>query len=145
MILGIGSDLVDIRRIERTLERFGLRFIRRIFTQGEYEYLERRRHTSYQVWSGGYAKRFSAKESCAKALGVGFRGGVRWRDIEVVNLPGGQPTVILRNKALERLQSITPCGMVVCVSLSLTDEYPFAHAFTVISASFPSGVFPTGV
>ena len=140
MILGIGNDLVDIRRIERTLERFGTRFLRRIFTPREHESIERRK--DYQAWSGGYAKRFAAKEACVKALGSGFRQGVRWCDIEVVHLLSGQPTITLKNNALKRLHQITPEGMVAWISVSLTHEYPFAQAFIVIDAHFPDRVSP---
>ena len=106
MILGIGSDLIDIRRIERTLERFGERFIERIFTETERRKSERRAGRA-----ASYAKRFAAKEACAKALGTGFRAGVFWRDLGVVNLPSGKPTMVLTGGAAERLAAITPPGM----------------------------------
>jgi holo-[acyl-carrier protein] synthase len=129
MIIGIGSDLIDIRRIERTLERFGERFIDRIFTPGERVRSERRAGRA-----ASYAKRFAAKEACSKALGTGFRKGVFWRDLGVVNLPSGAPGMILTGGALERLSRLTPPGMRAEISLSLTDEPPLAHAMVVISA-----------
>jgi holo-[acyl-carrier protein] synthase len=129
MIIGIGSDIVDIRRIERVLARHGDRFILRIFTEIERVKAERR---STRVET--YAKRFAAKEACAKALGTGFREGVFWRDLGVVNLPSGQPTMKLTGGALERLQAITPEGCDVRIDVSLTDEGPMAQALVVISA-----------
>lgn len=135
MIIGIGSDLIDIRRIERTLERFGDRFLARVFTAEERRKAERRRADgSHSARAATYAKRFAAKEACAKALGTGFRRGVFWRDMGVVNLPGGRPTMRLTGGALARLQEITPAGMVPVVHVSLTDEMPLAQAFVVISA-----------
>ncbi len=131
MILGIGNDIVDIRRIERTLERHGARFIERIFTATEIARAERRPITRL----GTYAKRFAAKEACSKALGTGFRAGVFWRDMGVVNLPSGQPTLALTGGAAARLAAITPPGMQASVALTMTDEYPYAEAFVVISAS----------
>ncbi|MGQ9369941.1 holo-ACP synthase [Azospirillum sp. A39] len=136
MILGIGNDLADISRIEKTLERFGDRFLDRVFTPAERAKAERR------VGKGGrhdarvatYAKRFAAKEACAKALGTGFRDGVFWRDMGVVNLPSGQPTLVLTGGALERLRQITPPGMNARIHLTLTDEYPLAEAVVIISA-----------
>jgi len=129
MILGIGSDLIDIRRIERTLERHGERFLERVFTAIERERSERR---AGRVES--YAKRFAAKEACAKALGTGFRHGVFFRDLGVVNLPGGKPSLILTGGAKARLERITPAGMRALIDLTLTDEPPLAHAFVIISA-----------
>ena len=129
MILGIGSDLIDIRRIERTLERHGERFLERVFTAIERERSERR---AGRVES--YAKRFAAKEACAKALGTGFRHGVFFRDLGVVNLPGGKPSLILTGGAKARLERITPAGMCALIDLTLTDEPPLAHAFVIISA-----------
>ncbi len=129
MIIGLGSDLIDIRRIERTLERFGERFTNRIFTEGERAKSERR---AARVES--YAKRFAAKEACSKALGTGFRKGVFWRDMEVVNLPSGKPTMQLTGGAAERLQSLTPSGMTTQIDVSLTDEPPTAQAIVIISA-----------
>ncbi len=129
MILGIGSDLIDIRRIERTLSRFGERFVRRVFTETERARAERRAHAA-----ATYAKRYAAKEACAKALGTGFRRGVYWRDIGVVNLPGGKPGLVLTGGARKRLDEITPAGMRPVIELSLTDEPPLAHAMVVITA-----------
>ncbi|PWC53153.1 holo-ACP synthase [Azospirillum sp. TSO22-1] len=136
MILGIGNDLTDIRRVEQTLERFGERFIDRCFTPTERTKSERRvgKGGKYDARAGSYAKRFAAKEACAKALGTGFRNGVFWRDMGVVNLPSGQPTMALTGGALDRLKAITPKGMVARIHVTLTDEYPLAEAFVVISA-----------
>jgi holo-[acyl-carrier protein] synthase len=129
MILGIGSDLCDIRRIERSLERFGTRFTERVFTAGERARSERR-----AAAAASYARRFAAKEACAKALGTGMRGGVFWRDMEVVNLPGGRPTMRLSGGALQRLRSLVPPGHEAVVHVSLTDDPPIAQAFVVIEA-----------
>jgi len=129
MILGIGNDLIDITRIERTLERFGDRFIARCFTEVEREKSERR---AQRVAS--YAKRFAAKEACSKALGTGFRRGVFWRDLGVVNLRGGKPTMALTGGALLRLQELTPAGMSAQIDLTLTDEPPLAQAIVIITA-----------
>ena len=129
MILGIGSDLCDIRRIERSLARFGTRFTHRIFTAGERTRSERRAASA-----ASYARRFAAKEACAKALGTGMRGGVFWRDVEVVNLPGGRPTMRLTGGALERLHGIVPPGHEGVIHVSLTDDPPLAQAFVVIEA-----------
>jgi holo-[acyl-carrier protein] synthase len=129
MIIGIGSDLIDIRRIAETLERFGERFIRRVFTEAEIAKAERRA-TRVET----YAKRFAAKEACSKALGTGFRQGVFWRDLGVVNLPSGRPTLQLTGGALQRLQAITPPGMRAEIHLTLTDEPPIAQAFVMIAA-----------
>jgi holo-[acyl-carrier protein] synthase len=129
MILGIGSDLVDIRRIERTIARHGDRFLLRIFTETERAKAERR-----ATRIDTYAKRFAAKEACAKALGTGFRHGVFFRDMGVVNLPSGRPTLALTGGALARLNAITPDGCEARIDLSLTDEYPIAQAIVVISA-----------
>lgn len=129
MILGIGSDLIDIRRIERVLESYGDRFISRIFTEEEQRRSERRANRA-----ASYAKRYAAKEACAKALGTGFRAGVYWRDLGVVNLSSGRPTLVLAGGALKRLQAMTPAGMVADIHVSLTDEIPFASAFVLISA-----------
>lgn len=137
MILGLGSDLVDIRRIERTLERFGERFIERVFTDLERAKAERRLRTRVET----YAKRFAAKEACAKALGTGFSRGVFWRDLGVVNLPGGKPTLALTGGAAERLALLTPPGMRAVIDLTITDEPPIASAVVIISA-LP--VAPTG-
>ena len=129
MIIGLGSDLIDIRRIERTLERLGERFTHRIFTEGERAKSERR---AARVES--YARRFAAKEACSKALGIGFRRGVFWRDMEVVSLPSGKPTMRLTGGALRRLQSLTPSGMTTQIDVSLTDEPPTAQAIVIITA-----------
>jgi holo-[acyl-carrier protein] synthase len=129
MILGIGTDLVDIRRIEQTIERHGERFINRIYTDAERARAERKANRI-----DTYAKRFAAKEACAKALGTGFRDGVFFRDMGVVNLPSGKPTLRLTGGALKRLQAITPAGYEAQIDLALTDEYPLAQAFVVISA-----------
>jgi holo-[acyl-carrier protein] synthase len=134
MIIGIGSDLCDVRRIERVINRYGDRFIMRIFTDAERAKAERR-STRMET----YAKRFAAKEACAKALGTGFRNGVFWRDLGVVNLPSGQPTMALTGGALDRLQAITPEGCEVRIDVSLTDEGPIAQALVVISAIPRSG------
>lgn len=133
MIIGLGSDLIDIRRIEQTLERFGPRFINRVFTE-----LEQRKSERRAARAGTYAKRFAAKEACAKALGTGFRNGVFWRDMGVVNLPSGQPTLKLTGGAAKRLQEITPEGMKAEISLTLTDDYPLAQAIVIISAVIQS-------
>jgi holo-[acyl-carrier protein] synthase len=129
MILGIGSDIIDIRRIEKTIERYGDRFVERIFTEAERAKAERRKNRM-----DTYAKRFAAKEACAKALGTGLRAGVFWRDMGVVNLPSGRPTMRLTGGALERLQEITPAGYEARIDVTITDEYPTAQAFVVISA-----------
>ena len=129
MIIGIGSDLCDIRRIEETLERFGARFIERCFTPVEQAKSERR-----ATRAASYAKRFAAKEACAKALGTGIRSGVAWRDMGVVNLKSGQPTMALTGGAAERLAAITPAGHQARIHLSITDDHPLAQAFVVIEA-----------
>ena len=130
MIIGIGSDIVDIRRIEQTIARFGERFLERIYTAAE-----RRKADSRTAAAATYAKRFAAKEACAKALGTGFRNGVFFRDLGVVNLPGGKPTLALTGGAAQRLAEITPAGMTAQIDLTLTDEYPLAQAFVIISAT----------
>ena len=129
MILGIGTDLVDIRRIEQTIARHGERFLARIYTATERARAERRANRI-----DTYAKRFAAKEACAKALGTGFRQGVFFRDMGVVNLPSGKPTMVLTGGALKRLAAITPAGYEAHIDVALTDEYPIAQAFVVISA-----------
>jgi holo-[acyl-carrier protein] synthase len=129
MILGLGSDLVDIRRIEKVLARHGDRFIQRVFTPVEIAKAERR-----ATRIDTYAKRFAAKEACSKALGTGFRKGVFFRDLGVVNLPSGRPTMALTGGALARLQEITPEGHEARIELSLTDEYPLAQAIVIIQA-----------
>ncbi len=131
MIIGLGSDLIDIRRIEKTLERFGDRFVRRVFTEAEQAKANRRAET---LRAATYAKRYAAKEAGAKALGTGFNEGVFWRDIGVVNLPSGLPTLELSNGAAARLAAITPSGMRAVISLTLTDEYPLAQAMVIITA-----------
>jgi holo-[acyl-carrier protein] synthase len=129
MILGIGSDLIDVRRIERTVQRHGERFLARIFTATERATAERRAKRCET-----YAKRFAAKEACAKALGTGLRAGVFWRDMGVINLPSGRPTMKLTGGALKRLQSITPAGFEPRIDVTITDEGPMAQALVVISA-----------
>jgi len=129
MILGIGSDVIDIRRIEKTIERHGERFLARIFTQTERAKAERRANGV-----DTYAKRFAAKEACAKALGTGLRAGIFWRDMGVVNLPSGKPTMRLTGGALERLKAMTPAGFAAQIDLTITDEWPMAQALVVISA-----------
>lgn len=130
MILGIGNDLIDIRRIEKSLERFGQRFIDRVFTETEQKKSDRRAQRA-----ASYAKRFAAKEACSKALGTGFRGQVFMKDMGVVNLPSGKPTLCLTGGALKRLQAITPPGMVVQIDLTITDDFPLAQAIVIISAN----------
>jgi holo-[acyl-carrier protein] synthase len=129
MILGIGSDVTDIRRIEKVIERHGERFLERIFTTAERARAERRANAV-----ATYAKRFAAKEACAKALGTGIRRGVWWRDMGVVNLPSGRPTMELTGGALRRLEAITPRGCEARIDLTITDEWPMAQAFVLISA-----------
>ena len=129
MILGVGSDLVDVRRIERVIARHGDRFILRIFTEAERAKADQRA-TRIET----YAKRFAAKEACAKALGTGFRRGVFWRDLGVVNLPSGRPTMQLTGGALERLRAMTPPGHEARIDLTITDEGPMAQALVIISA-----------
>ncbi|MDZ7600579.1 MAG: holo-ACP synthase [Hoeflea sp.] len=129
MIIGIGSDLIDIRRIEQTLERHGERFTHRCFTE-----VERARSDRRAARAASYAKRFAAKEACAKALGTGLSQGVFWRDMGVVNLPGGKPTLELSGGAAERLEQMTPEGMTCAIHLTITDDYPLAQAFVIIEA-----------
>jgi len=135
MILGIGSDLIDIRRIERTIERFGDRFLERVYTPEE-----RRRSDHRANRAASYAKRYAAKEACSKALGTGFRHGVFWRDIGVVNLATGRPTLALTGGALRQLGLMVPAGMKARIDLTLTDEPPMAQAMVIISAEIASGV-----
>jgi holo-[acyl-carrier protein] synthase len=130
LILGVGTDLIDIRRVERTLARFGARFRDRVFT--EIEQARAERHVNP---AAAYAKRYAAKEACAKALGTGFRQGVYWRDIGVVNGGSGMPILKLQHGAAARLAALTPHGMVAKIDLSLTDEPPYAHGMVVISAA----------
>ncbi len=134
MIIGIGNDLIDIRRIEKTLDRFGDRFVERCFTETERKKSDKRR-----LRAASYAKRYAAKEACSKALGTGFRKGVFWRDLGVVNLPGGKPTMELTNGARDRLDEILPDGMDAQIDLTITDEYPIAEATVIISAVPKSG------
>ena len=129
MILGIGNDLIDIARIERTLEKYGERFLNRIFTD-----IEREKSEGRKLRAASYAKRYAAKEACSKALGTGFRRGVFWRDMGVVNLKGGKPTMALTGGAKARLDAITPPGMRAVIDVSLTDEHPMAEAVVIISA-----------
>jgi holo-[acyl-carrier protein] synthase len=129
MILGIGSDLIDIRRIERALDRYGVRFVARIFTAEEQRRSERRVNRA-----ASYAKRYAAKEACSKALGTGFRSGVYWRDLGVVNLASGKPSMVLTGGALERLKALTPEGMTARIEVTLTDEEALASALVIISA-----------
>ena len=129
MIVGIGSDLCDIRRIERSLARFGERFTHRVFTEGERLKSDRR-----AARAPSYARRFAAKEACAKALGTGLSRGVFWRDMEVVNLPGGKPTLRLTGGALDHLRAMIPAGHEARIHVSLTDDPPLAQAFVIIEA-----------
>ena len=129
MIIGLGNDIVDIRRVERSLARFGERFLNRIFTR-----IERAKSDGRKNRAASYAKRFAAKEACAKALGTGLRHGVFWRDMGVVNLRSGKPTMALSGGALERLKAMTPQGMVAQIDLTITDDFPLAQAIVIISA-----------
>ena len=129
MILGIGSDLIDIRRIEKSLERHGERFVARIFTE-----VEKARAENRAGRVASYAKRFAAKEACSKALGSGISEGVFWRDMGVVNLPSGRPTMHLTGGAAEKLERLTPLDHRAVVHLTITDEFPMAQAFVIIEA-----------
>jgi holo-[acyl-carrier protein] synthase len=129
MIIGLGNDVIDIRRVERTIERYGERFLDRIFTE-----IERLKSDGRAGRAASYAKRFAAKEACAKALGTGFRQGVFWRDMGVVNLPSGRPTLVLTGGASRALERITPEGCDVRIDLSITDDFPTAQAIVIISA-----------
>jgi holo-[acyl-carrier protein] synthase len=129
MIIGLGSDLIDVRRIEKTIERHGERFLNRVFTD-----VERAKSDKRAQRAASYAKRFAAKEACSKALGTGLNEGVYWRDMGVVNLPGGKPTMKLTGGALKRLQKLTPPGYSAQIDLSMTDELPLAQAIVIISA-----------
>lgn len=131
MILGLGSDICDIRRIEAAIERHGERFLERVFTETERAKALRR---TERIRAATFAKRFAAKEAAAKALGTGFRRGVFFADLGVVNLPGGQPTLRMAGGAADRLREITPPGMEAQVHLTMTDEYPYAYAQVIISA-----------
>ncbi len=130
MILGIGNDIIDIRRIEESIERWGDRFLNRVFTDIERAKSDRRANRA-----ASYAKRFAAKEACSKALGTGFRAGIFWKDMGVVNLPSGKPTMALTGGALERLKAITPPGMVPQIDVSITDEEEMAYVIVIISAN----------
>jgi holo-[acyl-carrier protein] synthase len=129
MIIGLGSDLIDIRRIEKTIARHGERFLGRIFTP-----LERAKSDKRAQRAASYAKRFAAKEACSKALGTGLRKGVFWRDMGVINLPSGKPTMKLSGGALRRLNEITPAGHEATIDLTITDDFPLAQAIVIISA-----------
>lgn len=130
MILGLGSDLIDIRRIEKTLDRFGERFTQRCFTD-----IERQKSDRRAARAASYAKRFAAKEACAKALGTGVpRRGVHWRDLGVVNLPSGKPTMALTRGAAARLKEMTPSGMRAQIDITITDDYPLAQVIVIITA-----------
>ena len=141
MILGLGSDLIDIRRIEQIIERYGDRFLDRIFTEAERRKCDRRANPA-----ASYARRFAAKEACSKALGTGFRLGVFWRDLGVINLPTGKPCMRLTGGALRRLEEITPAGMTAQLDVTLTDEPPVAQAIVIITAipgpDRPAEAFP---
>ena len=134
MIIGLGSDLSDIRRIQKSLDRFGERFTHRVFTE-----IERTRSERKPDRAASYAKRFAAKEACAKALGVGIRG-IAWREMGVVNLKTGRPTMALTGKAAERLARMTPPGMEAVIHITLTDDHPYAQAFVIIEALAPDTV-----
>ena len=129
MILGLGNDIIDIRRVEQTIERYGDRFLSRVFTD-----IERRKSDGRAGRAASYAKRFAAKEACAKALGTGFRQGVFWRDMGVVNLPSGRPTLELTGGALQALVDLTPEGHAVRIDVTITDDFPMAQAIVIISA-----------
>jgi holo-[acyl-carrier protein] synthase len=129
MIIGLGNDMVDIRRIEQTLERYGARFVARIFTDIEQKKSDRRAQRA-----ASYAKRFAAKEACSKALGTGFRRGVFWKDMGVVNEPSGRPTMQLTGGAKQQLERITPAGHLARIQLTITDDYPYAQAIVIIEA-----------
>jgi len=129
MILGLGNDLVDIRRVERIIEKYGERFLERIFTP-----IERQRSERRAARAASYAKRFAAKEACSKALGTGFAQGVYWRDIGVVNLPSGRPTLELSGRAREHFEAMAPAGMTPRIDLTITDDFPLAQAIVIISA-----------
>jgi holo-[acyl-carrier protein] synthase len=133
MIIGVGSDLIDIRRVGEVIERHGERFLERIFTDEERAKAARRSKSDKMVVAT-YAKRFAAKEACSKALGTGIRRGVWWRDMGVINLPGGRPTMLLTGGALARLKALTPAGFEAQIDLSIADDWPVAQAFVIISA-----------
>ena len=129
MILGIGNDLIDIRRIDKTIQKHGERFLNRVYTD-----IERAKSDRRAARAASYAKRFAAKEACAKALGTGLNQGVYWRDMGVINLPGGKPTLRLTGGALKRLEKITPAGHRAQIDLTITDDFPLAQAIVIISA-----------
>ena len=129
MIIGLGSDLIDIRRVEKSLERFGDRFVQRVFTEIEQAKSDRRKERA-----ASYAKRFAAKEACSKALGTGLRQGVYWRDMGVANLPSGKPTMVLTGGARLRLESMMPDGHMPVIHVTITDDWPVAQAFVIIEA-----------
>lgn len=129
MIIGLGNDIIDIRRIEKTIERFGERFLARVFTE-----TERRKSDRRALRAASYAKRFAAKEACAKALGTGFSRGVFWHDLGVVNLPSGRPTLELTGGAAQILEELTPTRHDVRIDLTITDDFPTAQAIVIISA-----------
>ena len=131
MIIGIGNDMIDIRRVERTIERYGERFLERVFTE-----IERQKSDGRAMRAASYAKRFAAKEACAKALGTGMSQGVFWRDMGVVNLPGGKPTMHLTGGAAARLEKMLPSGHRAAIHLTITDDFPLAQAFVIVEA-FP--------
>jgi holo-[acyl-carrier protein] synthase len=137
MIIGIGSDLIDIRRVAKVIERHGERFLDRIFTDAERAKAQRRSKNE-KMLVATYAKRFAAKEACSKALGTGIRQGVWWRDMGVVNLPGGRPTMLLTGGAKARLDALTPPGHEARIDLTITDDWPLAQAFVIISADIPT-------
>ena len=134
MIVGLGSDLIDINRIDRAIERFGPRFLDRVFTD-----IERRKSDRRAERAAYYAKRFTAKEACSKALGTGLRAGVFWRDMGVINLPSGKPTIALTGGAARRLAMMIPEGLAPRIHLTITDDFPLAQAFVIIEA-LPMGV-----
>ncbi|UNK37108.1 holo-ACP synthase [Shinella sp. H4-D48] len=134
MIIGIGSDLIDIRRVEKSLERFGARFTERCFTA-----IEQAKSDGRKNRAASYAKRFAAKEACSKALGTGLAQGVFWKDMGVINLPGGKPTMHLTGGALERLKRMLPAGHEARIHLTITDDFPLAQAFVIIEA-LPAGM-----
>ena len=129
MIIGLGNDMIDIRRIEKTLERYGERFTQRVFTE-----IERRKSDRRAERAASYAKRYAAKEACSKALGTGFSRGVFWRDLGVVNEPSGKPTMVLTGGAGERLAALVPKGHKAQIHLTITDDFPYAQAFVIIEA-----------
>ncbi|WP_119391794.1 holo-ACP synthase [Taklimakanibacter lacteus] len=129
MIIGLGNDVIDIRRVEKTLERYGERFTRRVFTE-----IERRKSDRRAARAASYAKRYAAKEACSKALGTGFSRGVFWRDLGVVNEPSGKPTMVLTGGAAERLEALVPKGHRPHIHLTITDDFPYAQAFVIIEA-----------